>query len=221
MLIFARYIVGLLRDGCKLIQLIIYCNLFIVYSWLVGVILANIFLVSAPSGAGKTSLLAEVIKQLDNIKISISYTTRSKRSKEIDGLDYNFVSVNDFMTMVDNGQMLEYAQVFNNYYGTSKVITQELLAAGTDVILEIDWQGAAQVKQLMPDAISIFIIPPSLKELKHRLLTRQQDTQAVIEVRMQQAELELAKQDSYDYIVMNSVFTEAVTEMRQIIQSYR
>src|SRR5690242_9871708 len=147
----------------------------------------HLFLMTAPSGAGKTSLVKALLKDHPNLKFSISYTTRPKRPTEEDGRDYHFVSKSKFQEMAEARQFLEYAQVFDNYYGTSQPSVESDMAAGKDVLLEIDWQGAQQVRKLMPEAVSIFILPPSRAELERRLKTRGTDDAAVIARRLKDA----------------------------------
>lgn len=181
----------------------------------------TLFIVSAPSGAGKTSLVRTLIQQVEHLLISISHTTRAPRPKEQNGVDYHFVSVAAFEAMLAKAQFLEHARVFDNYYGTSSVWVNEQLAAGQDVILEIDWQGAQQVRQLYPDSVSIFIVPPSQTELAQRLRGRAQDSEAVINRRLQEAVSEMQHYAEFDYLVINDVFEQALQELQSIVLSQR
>ena len=182
---------------------------------------ANLFVVSAPSGAGKTSLLKQLIKELNAVQTSISHTTRLMREGEIDGVDYHFVSSDDFVSLVKADEFYEYAEVFGNHYGTSKSSISEQLAKGIDVILEIDWQGARQIKEQLSNSRSIFILPPSRVELESRLKGRGQDDDEIIQGRMNEAISEMSHYDEYDYVVINDDFSEAVIEIKSIIQSER
>jgi guanylate kinase len=141
----------------------------------------TLYILSAPSGAGKTSLVKALLQQDDQVGVSVSHTTRAMRPGEVDGVDYNFVSMDDFNALIEQGQFLEYAEVFGNKYGTSQQWVKEQLAGGRDVILEIDWQGAEQVRRLMPEAVTLFILPPSRAALRERLNARGQDSDEVIE----------------------------------------
>ncbi|MGO2880146.1 MAG: guanylate kinase [Halomonas sp.] len=181
----------------------------------------TLFIVSAPSGAGKTSLVRELIESLDGIQVSVSHTTRVKRDGEVDSVNYHFTTVADFEAMIKRGDFFEYAKVFDNYYGTSREAVQTLLKAGQDVILEIDWQGAQQVREQMPEAVSIFILPPSLGELEHRLANRGTDEHAVIARRMRDAVSEMSHFNEYDYLVINDDFTTAFRELQSLVISRR
>ncbi|MBZ5487490.1 guanylate kinase [Halomonas aquamarina] len=181
----------------------------------------TLFIVSAPSGAGKTSLVRELIERLDGIQVSVSHTTRKMRDGEVDGVNYHFTDVADFEAMIERGDFFEYANVFDNYYGTSRQAAQALLAAGQDVILEIDWQGAQQVRRQMPEAVSIFILPPSRAELERRLSSRGTDEHAVIARRMRDAISEMSHFDEYDYLVINDDFTTALSELESLVISRR
>ncbi len=175
-----------------------------------------LYVVSAPSGAGKTSLLKAVLNDISDIKISVSTTTRQQRPGEVDGVDYNFVSVEDFKGMLEQDAFLEHAEVFGNYYGTSQWWLEEQLANGQDVVLEIDWQGAQQVRKLMPQCQSIFILPPSKEELLARLTGRGQDSEEVIKGRMQAANNEMQHYAEYDYLIINDDFEVAQQELKSI-----
>ena len=181
----------------------------------------TLFIVSAPSGAGKTSLVRELIESLDGIQVSVSHTTRAKREGEVDGVNYHFTQVPDFEAMIARGDFFEYAKVFDNYYGTSRQAVQTLLDAGQGVILEIDWQGAQQVREQMPSAVSIFILPPSRSELERRLSSRGTDEHAVIARRMRDAVSEMSHYDEYDYLVINDDFTTALQELQSLVISRR
>lgn len=181
----------------------------------------TLFIVSAPSGAGKTSLVRELIESLDGIQVSVSHTTRAKREGEVDGMNYHFIDVPDFEAMIKRGDFFEYAKVFDNYYGTSRKAAQTLLEAGQDVILEIDWQGAQQVREQMPNAVSIFILPPSRDELERRLASRGTDEHAVIARRMRDAVSEMSHFNEYDYLVINDDFTTALQELQSLVISRR
>ncbi|GEK73864.1 MULTISPECIES: guanylate kinase [Halomonas] len=181
----------------------------------------TLFIVSAPSGAGKTSLVRELIERLDGIQVSVSHTTRPRREGEVDGVNYHFVERAEFERMIDEGDFFEHARVFDNYYGTSRRAVEELLAAGQDVILEIDWQGARQVREQLPDAVSIFILPPSREELERRLSGRGTDEHAVIASRMREAVSEMSHYDEYDYVVINDDFTTAEQELQSLVIARR
>lgn len=178
--------------------------------------LGILYVVSAPSGAGKTSLLKAVLSELDSVKLSVSTTTRPQRPGEVDGVDYNFVSVEEFQKQLAEDTFLEHAEVFGNYYGTSQVWLEQQLANGQNVVLEIDWQGAQQVRKLMPQCQSIFILPPSKEELYSRLTGRGQDSNEVIEGRMQAANNEMQHFAEYDYLIINDDFEIAQQELKAI-----
>ena len=182
--------------------------------------MSNLFVISAPSGAGKSSLIKTLLTDINDVAISISHTTRTKRSGEIEGVDYFFNSIDEIKNLIKNEALLEYAEVFGNYYGTSKTTLINQLKS-SDVILEIDWQGHQQVKKHFPNAISIFILPPSLEELENRLNTRGQDKQAVIDSRMKQAKNEIKHFDEYDFLIINEEFTVAVEQLKTIIMTHR
>ncbi len=177
----------------------------------------RLFLVTAPSGAGKTSLVRALIKDHGNIRFSISYTTRPQRPTEEPGRDYHFVDKAEFQRMVAAGEFLEHAQVFDNHYGTSRRVVEELMGQGRDVLLEIDWQGAAQVRKLMPEAISIFILPPTRAELERRLRSRGTDSDAVIARRLQDAVGDMSHWREFDYVVVNQEFDRAVADLKAIV----
>jgi len=182
----------------------------------------TLFIISAPSGAGKTSLIRALLESRgDELKLSISHTTRGPRPGEADGEDYHFVDADSFRRMIDEGAFLEYAQVFDNFYGTSKNAVETLLSRGEDVILEIDWQGAQQVRQMMPESVGIFILPPSREALGKRLRDRGQDEEEVIARRMRDALSEMSHYREYDYLVINDVFQDALAGLDAIVRSRR
>ena len=180
-----------------------------------------LYTISAPSGAGKTSLVHALLERTDNICVSVSHTTRPQRPGETDGKDYHFVSEEQFLAMLGEAAFLEHAQVFDNYYGTSQAWVSQQLAAGTDVILEIDWQGAAQVRRIMPATRSIFILPPSRETLEQRLRGRGQDDEAIIARRMQAAVDEMSHFAEAEYLVINDDFETALADLQAIIHSKR
>jgi guanylate kinase len=181
----------------------------------------TLYTISAPSGAGKTSLVNALIEQDPSIQVSISHTTRTIRPAEANGVNYHFVAQAEFLSMLDQAAFLEHAKVFDNYYGTSQLWVEETLAKGLDVILEIDWQGAAQVRKLMPDAIAIFILPPSKAALEQRLMGRGQDSQEIIDKRMSEAQSEMSHYIESDYIVINDNFDTALVELKAIFVAQR
>ena len=181
----------------------------------------TLFTVSAPSGAGKTSLLAELVKQLPDIRVSVSHTTRAMRPGERDGIDYHFVTEPDFIAMLERAEFLEHARVFNNLYGTSQHWVEEQLNSGTDVVLEIDWQGAIQVRRLLPDCVRVFILPPSIETLMTRLTSRRQDQPEVIQQRLAQAREEISHYVEADYLIVNDQFDTALDELLAVVKSQR
>lgn len=181
----------------------------------------TLFIVSAPSGAGKTSLLKALVETEDRVRVSISHTTRPKRPGEVDGVDYHFVDGERFAGMVGEGAFLEHAEVFGNCYGTSEAGIREQLERGEDVILEIDWQGAQQVRERLPGTVSVFVLPPTPQALRQRLSGRGQDSQEVIERRLAEAREEMSHYPEYDYIVVNDLFDQALGELRAIITAQR
>jgi len=183
--------------------------------------LGSLFIVAAPSGAGKTSLVNALVEQQDNIALSVSHTTRSARDGEVDGKDYFFVSPDVFNEMRDRGAFLESATVFDHCYGTSSEAVFEQLKAGIDVILEIDWQGAEQVRRNYPDNSSVFILPPSKQALEQRLRGRGQDDEDVIARRMRDAENEISHYVEFDYLIVNDDFEIALAELVAIISARR
>jgi len=182
---------------------------------------ARMFIVSAPSGAGKTSLVRRAIAELSELTVAVSHTTRAQRPGENEGEHYYYVSRDEFEAMIDSDQFLEYAEVFGNYYGTSMQAVNTALASGTDVILEIDWQGAAQVRQKLSDVISIFILPPSRNTLIERLRGRGQDADEVIERRTAEAVLEMRQYHRADYLIINDNFDQALAELKAVVLSHR
>ena len=177
----------------------------------------TLYTVSAPSGAGKTSLVTALIARCQDLRVSVSHTTRAMRPGEQDGVNYHFVGENSFLQMLDKAEFLEHARVFGNLYGTSQVWVEQQLAAGTDVILEIDWQGAQQVKHLLPETCAIFILPPSRVALEHRLNNRGQDDAEIIATRMAEADQEMSHYCEGDFLVINNDFEQALEELYCII----
>ncbi|MCW8418016.1 guanylate kinase [Fluoribacter dumoffii] len=188
---------------------------------MVGDYKGNLFIVAAPSGGGKTSLVKRLVETLEDIEVSISHTTRAKRPGEQHGVDYFFIDENEFIHMVDDCAFLEHARVFNHLYGTSMKQITERLQKGIDVVLDIDWQGAEQIRRSFPDAVSIFIIPPSLDVLKERLLNRRQDKDEVISDRMKKAQDELSHYPEFDYLIVNDNFEKAAMELGAIVIANR
>lgn len=181
----------------------------------------NLFIITAASGAGKTSLVKALLEKESGVRISISHTTRSPRPGDIDGKDYHFVTDEQFIEMLEAGGFLESAQVHNARYGTSEKAVNEALSAGDDVILEIDWQGAAQVRKIYPDAVTIFILPPSLEILETRLRNRGQDSDEVIAKRLAAAREEMRHLVEFDYVTINDKFEDALQDLIAIIQAQR
>lgn len=181
----------------------------------------TLYIISAPSGAGKTSLVDALMRSQRNLKVSVSHTTRPQRPGELDGTHYHFVDVPSFQHMVAAGEFLEYAKVFDHYYGTSRTQVVDSLALGTDVILEIDWQGGRQVRESIQDSVSIFILPPSRDELERRLRSRNQDSDEVIERRMQEAVREMSRFREYDYVLVNDTFADALADLKAIVRARR
>jgi guanylate kinase len=183
--------------------------------------IGTLFIVSAPSGAGKTSLVKALRESTEGLAVSVSHTTRNQRTGEVDGKDYHFVDHEEFQDMVDDQAFLEHAKVFDNYYGTSKAGVESHLEAGQDVILEIDWQGARQVRGLMPKSKSIFIFPPSLEALESRLRGRGQDDDQVISRRMKDAITEMSHFGEFDFLIVNDDFDAALCELESIVITSR
>lgn len=181
----------------------------------------TLYIFSAPSGAGKTSLVKALIEATPGLAVSVSHTTRAMRPGERDGVDYHFIDVETHRKMVEAGEFLEHAQVFDNYYGTAQRAIEQQLAAGEDVILEIDWQGARQVRARMAGSVGVFILPPSRAELERRLSGRGTDSAEIVARRMRDAESEMSHYDEYDYLVINDDFQVALADLRSIISSER
>ena len=181
----------------------------------------QLFVISAPSGAGKTSLVAATIARVSDLTVSVSHTTRSPRPGEVDGRDYHFVDHSEFDALIASQALFEHAQVFGNFYGTSKEAIESQLASGLDVILEIDWQGASQVRMMAPDAVSIFILPPTRDALRARLIGRQQDDSTIIDARMAEADETIEQAPHFDYWVINDDFEIALGQLKSIIISHR
>ena len=180
-----------------------------------------LYIISAPSGAGKTSLVKALLKANRGIRLSVSYTTRAARLGELEGRDYHFISREQFETMLANQEFLESAEVYGNYYGTSKTGIERDLAAGRDILLEIDWQGALQVQQHFSEAVAIFILPPSFNALRTRLTGRGQDSGEVIERRLAAAAEDVSHAEGFDYIIVNDDFDEALLDLSAIARSVR
>lgn len=184
----------------------------------------TLFIVSAPSGAGKSSLIDALLKRFnldDKLRLSVSHTTRAQRPGEIDHVSYHFITNEEFEKLIERNAFYEYAHVFDHYYGTSREIVEQWLNEGKDVLLDIDWQGARQIRLQTPDAKGIFIVPPSLEELNRRLVTRATDAPEVIEKRMSKAISEISHYNEYDYVIVNDDFDESLLNMRSIILSNR
>ena len=181
----------------------------------------QLYIISAPSGAGKTSLVKALLESTPNLQVSVSHTTRDIRPGETHGVNYHFVDESEFASIREAGGFFEWAQVFGNFYGTSRQVVQEQLAAGVDIILEIDWQGARQVKALVDTAVSIFVLPPSTTALRNRLTERGQDHDDIIDSRMRAARDEMAHYDEADFIVLNDNFETALSDLQSIVRTQR
>ncbi|MBU5713897.1 guanylate kinase [Pseudomonas aeruginosa] len=179
----------------------------------------TLYIVSAPSGAGKTSLVEALLDAAPEVRVSVSHTTRGMRPGEVDGVNYHFTSREEFLAMLERNEFLEHAEVFGNLYGTSQRWVEKTLAEGLDLILEIDWQGAQQVRRLMPEAQSIFILPPSQEALRQRLTNRGQDSDEVIERRMREAVSEMSHYVEYDHLVINDDFAHALDDLKAIFRA--
>lgn len=179
----------------------------------------TLYIVSAPSGAGKTSLVKALLDALPDIRLSVSHTTRAMRPGETDGVNYHFVDCATFTNLHEHGDFLEHAEVFGNYYGTSQAALERDLAEGHDLILEIDWQGAQQVRRKLPHAQSIFILPPSQAALRQRLDNRGQDSAEIIERRMREAVSEMSHYVEYDYLIINDDFASALEDLKSIFRT--
>ena len=183
--------------------------------------MANLIIIAAPSGCGKTSLVKALLKNYVNLCVSVSHTTRKARKGEIDGANYHFISTSAFREMIDNNDFIEHAEVFGNMYGTARQNIKEKLQNNVDIILEIDWQGARQVRQNMPDSISIFILPPSINTLRERLTNRGQDDEDTISKRMANSQTEISHYNEFDYLIINNQFDSALNDLKSIIDDYR
>jgi guanylate kinase len=181
----------------------------------------NVFLVTAPSGAGKSSLVNALLENDAGLQLSVSCTTRAARDGEVNGRDYYFVSENEFMSMRDSDELLEWAQVHDNFYGTPRAPLAKALELGRDVLLEIDWQGAQQVRRMLGGVTGIFILPPSLDALESRLRARGKDSESVIAKRMAAASSEIAHAHEFEYVIINQEFSVALHQLEQIISSAR
>src|ERR1700737_2128345 len=179
----------------------------------------RLFVIAAPSGAGKTSLVKALLQRKPELHVSISYTTRKMRPTEADGREYHFISVTDFQQLVDQGLLLEYAQVFDNHYGTGRRPVETELARGNNVVLEIDWQGAQQVRRAMPEWVNIFILPPSRQSLEERLRNRRTDSEEVIARRLRDAVGDMSHWNEFDYVVVNDNFEKAVADLVRIVET--
>jgi guanylate kinase len=186
-----------------------------------GMIEGVLFIVSAPSGGGKTSLLKALLPADPNLVLSVSHATRAARPGEENGVHYHFVTAADFEALVEAGAFLEHARVFENYYGTSEAAVREQLQAGLDVVLEIDWQGARQVRRRFPEAVSIFIAPPGIDALRQRLAGRGQDSAATIDRRMAAAQSEMSHYAEYDYLLINDDFDLCLSELKAVVVAER
>lgn len=181
----------------------------------------TLYIISAPSGAGKTSLVKELIKTTPSVEVSVSHTTRPMREGERDGIDYHFTDIPTFRQMITDHAFVEHAEVFDNFYGTARSATMDHLKRGIDIILEIDWQGARQVKEMVPGTVGIFILPPSRSALEERLRNRGQDSDEIIERRMRDAINEMSHYSEFDYLIINKDFDTALVELRAIILARR
>ncbi|MCP5092328.1 MAG: guanylate kinase [Gammaproteobacteria bacterium] len=178
---------------------------------------AKLFVIAAPSGAGKTTLVKALVSRNPDLNFSISYTTRPKRRTEVDGVDYLFVDVDEFETLKQEGELLEFAEVFDNFYATGRSQVEKHLAAGRNIVLEIDWQGARQVRASMPECVTIFILPPSLEELERRLRDRRTDSAEVIERRLRDAMSDMSHWDEFDYVIINDKLEQAVRDLERVL----
>jgi guanylate kinase len=181
----------------------------------------NLFAVAAPSGTGKSSLVKALLELDSHLVVSISHTTRKPRGQEQDGREYHFIDEPEFRRMIDAGQFVEWAEVHGNLYGTSRGAIEERIVRGQDVLLEIDWQGALQIKRLFPNAVLIFILPPSWDELRLRLERRGEDDAETIEQRMANARIEVSKADQFDFVIINALFETALFDLKAIVHSQR
>ena len=181
----------------------------------------HLYIVTAPSGAGKTTLVHAVLEREPGLALSISYTTRAPRPGEVDGRDYRFVSREEFLRLRDRGELLEWAEVHGNYYGTSRTWIETQLQQDRDVLLEIDWQGARQVRRMFPHAVSIFILPPSLEALEARLRGRGTDSEATIARRLAAAREEMRHVEEFDYVIINDRLERAIDELTAVVRAAR
>jgi guanylate kinase len=181
----------------------------------------NLYVIAAPSGAGKSTLVKALMTQDPQLQLSVSHTTRAPRGQEQNGRDYFFVSAAEFDAMVHANAFVEWAHVHSQRYGTSKQAIEERIAQGTDIILEIDFQGATQIKQLYPNAVTIFILPPSLPELRKRLEKRGEDSAEAIVLRMENAQTEMAQARMFDFVIINGLFQQALEDLQSIVQAQR
>lgn len=181
----------------------------------------NLFILTAPSGAGKTSLVRALLAHDNHVRLSVSYTTRAPRPGEKDGRDYHFISLSEFKQMQAEGEFLESAEVYGNCYGTSQQWINLALAAGDDVLLEIDWQGAAQVRRIFPGAIGVFIVPPSLSALQQRLIGRGQDSSMVVVRRLDAAREDISHVGEFDYVIINDEFDTALADLLSVFRASR
>jgi len=177
----------------------------------------RLFVIAAPSGAGKTSLVKALLASEPRLRLSVSHTTRKRRPSEADGREYHFVSVPQFEQLVARGEFLEHARVFDNFYGTARGFVEEQLRQGHDVILEIDWQGAQQVRRAMPQCVSIFILPPSRRALAERLTRRATDSAEIIARRLADATADMSHYREFDYVIVNDDFSQALSDLRRIV----
>ena len=182
---------------------------------------ANLYIISAPSGAGKTTLCRAALDGLQDMTYSVSYTTRSPRKGEQDGVDYNFILIEDFKKGIENGRWAEWAEVYGNYYGTSAEFLDNCLASGKDILLDIDVQGTIQIRRRYPDSITVFILPPSLDILRFRLESRGTDSEQSIAKRLVAAEKEMEKKDLYRHVIINDKLSTAALELIEILRKYR
>lgn len=181
----------------------------------------NLIVISAPSGAGKTTLCQKLLQSMPDVKMSVSYTTRGPRQGEVDGEHYSFISAEQFREMIGTGTFVEWAEVHGNYYGTSKVRIQEILNAGADVILDIDVQGARQMRQHFPESVHIFVLPPSMEALRQRLEGRMSDSPEVIARRLLKAQDEIRGYRDYNYVIINDILDEALQELLSVVRAER
>lgn len=181
----------------------------------------NLFVISAPSGSGKTTLVRRLLDTLDDVRFSVSFTTRPVRGSERDGIDYHFVPSDLFRTKIEDGEFLEWAEVHGNYYGTSRIVTEQVRASGEDILLDVDVQGAAQVRKVQPDAITLFVMPPSFEVLEERLRGRRQDSDEVIAGRLEEARHEIHHYKDYDYVLINDSVERTSELLKAIVLAER